>query len=98
MTSPSASPVLTRESSVGLLETPTNSYPSSPFTLASCSPHLGPFASGHHSYSLFVSEMQTPGMSADNFGTEYVAWDEGKDGAHAFGEGMDGFLHLDALF
>ncbi|KAF8557201.1 hypothetical protein OG21DRAFT_1482465 [Imleria badia] len=97
LTSPSASPVLTRESSAGLPATPTNSYHSAPFTLTSLSPHLGPFASPHP-YLLFMSEVQTTEMGTDGICPEYVAWDEGKDSPHAFGEDLSVFLDLDALF
>ncbi|KAG8221715.1 hypothetical protein J3R82DRAFT_2003 [Butyriboletus roseoflavus] len=88
-TSPSASPDLTR--SVGLPTTPTNSHPNSPFTLASLSPHLGPFhvVSDPSAYPLFESEVKTMDMGHHYRGGSAMLT-EINDGAHA----LEGSLGL----
>jgi len=91
---PSASPILTRTGPDGPPMTPTNSYPSSPFMLASFSPHLGPYANGPRPYSLLASEVQTMEMDT----AEYVAWDEAKDGMRAFLGNGGLFLDPDTVF
>ena len=50
---------LTRARSDGLPTTPTTSYPNSPYTLASLSPHLQPFVNDPNAYPPFTSEVQS---------------------------------------
>ena len=91
-TSASASPVLTRASSDGPPTTPTDGHPSLPFTLASFSPHLTPYATGH-AYS-FLREMDT---DTDDIGN-HLSLGETKDVAAAHALDMGVYLDLDDIF